>query len=565
MKLPHTKTWSFALTCFMLRVMNLFAKFTPLFTTSITATVALYLIFQSTAFAVSVSHEIDAAEYSESNSSYTALPYAAMDHHVAQAPCKTTKPITLEEIKKYLLQRAATSEKTSLTLKGITLQNEAKVLVNALQKLITNQEVINGFEYGTPTPFKVTFTTKCTKVICAATQIWGEELGLKLIYIFLKYGFNASEYAFSDADRLHLDEMNDILMALNDLPKNVTQYFKNQQLSRYSRGYTLAMYKNDAVLANARIHLFDLWSEKSSMERNQTLVHEIGHNMEDLLGLEAQWKLLAGWKSTSTSSGCMISQYGETNSAEDFAETFTMYRYRADALKALCPKKYAFMKDKVFKGKEYTSVASCTGISQDLIDQAAFEILNSSSSQSIDFEQITSLAQKQCAQQPNRDALVACIRSAIQQVPVTLTDIPLSTEVEKNSFAKEEAKKQASRMFMEKIQLTPEQLGLVSDAELVFNGASRDDVWKSLFVDFTAPVLSEIFREIGYESHGITFKVSRLTDHACFTISQDGVALSMKKLGLISFEMNSYCSNDSEKQKKAASAFIRLVNQRAKP
>ncbi|MFN7824887.1 MAG: hypothetical protein ACK5P6_05960, partial [Pseudobdellovibrionaceae bacterium] len=45
---------------------------------------------------------------------------------------------------------------------------------------------------------------------------------------------------------------------------------------------------------------------------------------------------------------------------EDFAETFSAYRYNPRQLKKVSPKRYEFMKNKVFGGIEYTNDASCS-------------------------------------------------------------------------------------------------------------------------------------------------------------------------------------------------------------
>lgn len=55
----------------------------------------------------------------------------------------------------------------------------------------------------------------------------------------------------------------------------------------------------------------------------------------------------------------IISEYGETNPAEDFAETMSAYRFKPELLKEISPKKYEFIKKNVFGGIEFTSKRKC--------------------------------------------------------------------------------------------------------------------------------------------------------------------------------------------------------------
>ncbi|MEX1098953.1 MAG: hypothetical protein WEB87_00920, partial [Bacteriovoracaceae bacterium] len=55
-----------------------------------------------------------------------------------------------------------------------------------------------------------------------------------------------------------------------------------------------------------------------------------------------------------------VSQYGETNPAEDFAESVAAYRYNPEALKNASLEKYEFIKNKVFQGVEFDSSEKCS-------------------------------------------------------------------------------------------------------------------------------------------------------------------------------------------------------------
>jgi|GEM_PF-3166093 len=107
----------------------------------------------------------------------------------------------------------------------------------------------------------------------------------------------------------------------------------------------------------------------------EVLVHEICHHY-DFKGYydtnhgkmtteqkNSEFSKLSGWKKTTGSNGQdiwksapnskFVSDYAETEPAEDFAETCANYILSPDKLRDRAPIKYAFMKSKVFNNKEF--------------------------------------------------------------------------------------------------------------------------------------------------------------------------------------------------------------------
>ena len=140
--------------------------------------------------------------------------------------------------------------------------------------------------------------------------------------------------------------------------------FKNRPLIK-----SAVPHSSPIVAADSTVKLYDLWKTANSPTRQYELMHEFGHNMHNRLSrdLTRRWLAMSSWVKTGdawnydTIGACMISKYGMTSPYEDFAETFTTYRYNGKGLQELCPEKYEFMKQNVFNGVEFREASQCQG------------------------------------------------------------------------------------------------------------------------------------------------------------------------------------------------------------
>ena len=84
----------------------------------------------------------------------------------------------------------------------------------------------------------------------------------------------------------------------------------------------------------------------------ETISHEVGHQIERAYlseGSRSEWNEL---REKAPIENC-VSDYARTNSSEDFAETYRAYIHEPAHLQEKSPEKFAFMRDKVFEGREY--------------------------------------------------------------------------------------------------------------------------------------------------------------------------------------------------------------------
>lgn len=276
-----------------------------------------------------------------------------------KAPCRATGAPSMAEMD-YVIRsnsRGATQKKT---INGVTLEDDPKMLL-MFENLTTN--------YHDPKNFQTLFSINpsCNNVTCAMAKIWGPTYGMQISYLYLHYGFNASEYRLPNTTRFNESEMNDVLIALKDFPGAMTPLANGyRQFTRYTRGKWDPDFR-PGTFATSDVQVYDPWTKTGAWERQQTIFHEVVHMLQEKDALDAspEWLNLSGWKGsgktwTASKKNCMVGRYGSTNPAEDFAETAVAYRYNPSRLYKGCPEKYQYMK-RFFKGAEYFATASCDG------------------------------------------------------------------------------------------------------------------------------------------------------------------------------------------------------------
>jgi len=290
--------------------------------------------------------------------------WAAKKNKVAGAKCNNPKTVSEQEILSYI-NRNKEHKKTNDSFYGISLEDEDPHLIELLKKLTQFDGMWNFFDEQKNLDSQKTFDIPedCKKVLCAAKSIFGEKQAPKLLYLMDKYELNLSHVTDDNITAFKDKQIDTILEAVDDLPSHLMPFEKNQYFKHYKNGYG----PSDTTIANATITFYDPWDNQDSSEmRMYTVIHEIGHNIGSRLNQDEdpEWLNLTGWfeldgKWTSAKDDQQVSKYGATNPAEDFAEAFSGYRYDPERLKAISPKKYEYMKNKVFLGIEYTSEEKC--------------------------------------------------------------------------------------------------------------------------------------------------------------------------------------------------------------
>lgn len=288
--------------------------------------------------------------------------WAATKNNVANTPCSNPGDVPESTMLTYLNRNSG--ETVNDSFYGMTFEDEDPHQIELL-RLLTKYDEFWNFNDEDNLKDQKTFQVPegCKKVLCAAKSIFGEKEAVKLLYLLDRYEINLSHVTDNDTTAWSDEQLDTILEAVDDLPSHLIPFEKNQYFKHYKNGYG----PSASTLANATITFYDPWDNLDSKEMQRyTVTHEIGHNIGGRLDQDEdpEWLNISGWVQIgenwkSTKDDELVSKYGATNPAEDFAEAFSGYRYDPETLKRRSPEKYEYMKNNVFLGIEYTSEEKC--------------------------------------------------------------------------------------------------------------------------------------------------------------------------------------------------------------
>lgn len=287
--------------------------------------------------------------------------WAASRKQVRSAYCSQPGNLPLSSMEQYL-SRNKPKNSISTTVYGMRFKDEDPHLIELMRKL-TRFDPFLSIDKDPSKQQQFSLPDGCNRVLCAVKNLFGETAGVKILYALDKYELNMSHLTDDNLAAWKTEEIDILLEAIDDLPPHLVPFKTNKRLKHYKRGYG----PSSSTVANAVITVFSVWDDLDHDEqRRSTIIHEIGHNIGNRLKQDESqpWLDLSGWeerenKWTAIKEDAMISKYGATNPAEDFAETFVAYRYNPQELQRVSPQKYAYMKKNVFLGLEYTSEEAC--------------------------------------------------------------------------------------------------------------------------------------------------------------------------------------------------------------
>lgn len=296
--------------------------------------------------------------------------WSANSSQVMNAPCKH-KSFDTEKMNQELSALTGTKDKK---IRGVKFKGENPELLRVFKNLTTksNLKWWEKFFYKTEPEVDVqalhSVNPECEKVLCAVDKIWGQYAGRKMLFLNMKFGYNSSNITNKNAAPFAESEIDDVLMALEDLPKSIMPMVNNRKLIKYLPDAEHPD-KGPKVWADSRIVLFAPWFAGEQGLRFQTLAHEVGHVINYALPADksAAFNALSSWVKVGDKwefdsiGACMPSKYSMVSPMEDFAESASAYRYNGRSLLAQCPAKYNFLRDNAFAGVEYREETQCAG------------------------------------------------------------------------------------------------------------------------------------------------------------------------------------------------------------
>ncbi len=314
------------------------------------------------------------------------LPYFVSWHpEIHSAKCKVKKAPSIFLINSYL--KNLQDVNVIMDINGVELEDKLS-LINAFKLLTTATDWLGKPEKKRQLNFDKRFqiNPECKKVICAVKKIWKKELALKFLYIATRFKISPSEYRMEARDVWRVEEIDDVLIALEDMPQTfydtLSPIKRPKQITHYLRGKTLPGHSKDAV-GWATITFYDNWFTFSNIDRQYFVLHEFGHNLSKNPSMEnldesQQWMNIGGWikdnkdipfykikKYKKSKEKNFISGYSKENPVEDFAESVAAYRYIPKKFFDISEDKYNYLKKNVFKNLEFNTEEQCLDISDE--------------------------------------------------------------------------------------------------------------------------------------------------------------------------------------------------------
>jgi hypothetical protein len=301
------------------------------------------------------------------------------DLDVSEAHCRA--PLASPEAMEAFLQKLSQEEpRLSTGVGGLGLKNENQALVNAYRALTSYKDYqfhpVQDIDY-----WKLFKDGACGKALCAAEKVFGEDRGRLYLYTLARYGINLSHLGFDRLKAPSPDKEQEFQAYFHvaewewsELPAHLRaiSMLPDSLLPLGNTRMTYAGINNPlkpTIYSNGVIQFYAKSLELSESQKEQTTYHEIGHVVALVHGGlddSKEWLAASGWEESNGSFANEkkekpASVYASINPAEDFAETFTYYRYYPALLKARSPSRYEYMKKAVYSGEEFLSDSDCGG------------------------------------------------------------------------------------------------------------------------------------------------------------------------------------------------------------
>lgn len=206
----------------------------------------------------------------------------------------------------------------------------------------------------------------CDNAVCVAERLFGSPKGIYILWAYLKLALNISPFndPFADPDGLSIENIRALLIAIAAVPSHLHPFaVQNQKFFHFLRGKTLALFEGRRVLATEWGDVFDLFDELSFGEKVYALFHELGHRSSKYLAPSLvrmpTWMAISGWKInpefqlSRLAPNFELSWVAQQHPDEDWAESFSSYRFDPHRLDRVSHERYNFLKEMIFLNAEF--------------------------------------------------------------------------------------------------------------------------------------------------------------------------------------------------------------------
>lgn len=295
------------------------------------------------------------------------MPQTVPTYWQGTAACLRPAASLEAEISAGLARMTRFSPLDTRTVRGLRFEGRPRILIDSFEALV-----------GRAAPAKLAVAAGCGTVSCAVARVFGQKEGDRILYLYLRYGYNASHLIDpDDAVPWDVDELSDLLLALGDFPAATIPFhgvgarplLEEAKADKIARAAGLAPNQIIAVNEDGRdggIRVGPNWERQAQPARRAAIFHEVAHDYFREKADEAntlrlwQGAMLADavW-ARNTRRPLAVSHYATTSVPEDFAESAVAYRYAPELLKIRAPRRYDMLRRTLFDGLEYTDESSC--------------------------------------------------------------------------------------------------------------------------------------------------------------------------------------------------------------
>lgn len=308
---------------------------------------------------------LDGTDVALTGAADAAPPATVASAWTGEAPCLAPDRLSVRVVAARIARQMQNAPRLSASVAGFRLEDEAEPLVEALRRLAPGAE-----------PPAEKADASCHKALCASQALFGAEVGPRLLYLLVRYGYDGAP--MKDVTQpWTAEQLDEVLAALGDLPASLLPL--DGSVRTVAHDHALNMLQTDerdplgdtpiAASGGALdgIRIGAGWHAAEPPERRASIVHEIAHQFAASRQGRTDWPILwaramaadAAWARRIGQPTSEVSLYAGRNAEEDFAESATAYRYMPDLLGMRAPNRYAMLKEWMFDGLEYHAADQC--------------------------------------------------------------------------------------------------------------------------------------------------------------------------------------------------------------
>lgn len=303
-----------------------------------------------------------------SPAAFDAIPATIAEYWSGRGRCL----LTADNLDQTARQNLAVLERYSAPAKvsaiGLQLDQSPQLLIRAFVKLTRN----------VPAADMRRLVGDCRTVYCAMARIFGEPAGLRILYLYLRYNYNASHLAYPDTRAWTAIELGDLILALQDMPDSIAPFYLQPVralVGEADHGRIAAHFPsgqpNIVAFADRSsalgIRTFAAWNGLPQHSRRAAMFHELAHDFfrQQSLLVDAQgiWRRAmaedAALQARLGHRAMGVSAYAEQSIFEDFAESAVAYRYAPELILEHQPNRAKLLKIWMFDELSYESQAAC--------------------------------------------------------------------------------------------------------------------------------------------------------------------------------------------------------------